>query len=195
VQEGAVLVLPEGASREDLVDPSKFYQYIKEQAAKWYQDINIKNSSEKPISVPNGTLHLVTGVDRASSWATATFPYRRTGSQSSLNFEYDESSDPTWKNTAGLTTLYRHHKESSMDGSMGAVFLRFLSIAIGPGQNTAEMCGRTVMDVPRHVLPSFELQGARASIDRVMSQFTRKVAKISPCPHEVNARSIVSFLG
>ncbi|KAF9477563.1 hypothetical protein BDN70DRAFT_101076 [Pholiota conissans] len=190
VREGAVLVLPAGASREDLIDPSKFYTYIKNQAARWYQEISSKCTGEKQTpTIPNGTLHFVTGVDRASSWATATFPYRRIDPQSSLNFQYDEASDPSWKNAVGLTTLYRHHKESSSDGTVGAVFLRFLSIAVnlggGPGASVMEVPRTMAEDIPRHVLPASELQGTRARFQKLLGGFSRKDQKVSPCPHEI----------
>lgn len=190
MSEGAVLILPSGASREDLVYPQRLYDYVKLNAMKWYQLCN-KVDDEKGTrahNVPNGTLHLVTGVDRAASWATATFPYRRMDGP--LSFQYSEDSDPTWINSAGLRTLYRHNKESSMDGSLGAVFLRFMSISVRPTQCTRNSNASSAsVVIPRYVLPTVQKPMSRS----VFSRF-RGPVKISPCPPEVSVHAYVIFL-
>ena len=188
MSEGAVLILPSGASREDLVYPPHLYDYVKLNAMRWYQLCNRVNDEKgaRVHNVPNGTLRLVTGVDRATSWATATFPYRQIDGYP-LSFQYYEDSDPTWINAAGLSTLYRHNKESSMDGNLGAVFLRFMSISVRPTQCTRNSnASAASVAIPRYVLPTVQKPVSRG----VFSRF-RGPTRISPCPREVSVHVCV----
>jgi hypothetical protein len=68
--EGALLVLPEGASRKDLRSrKAQFRRCAIENALYWYQFANERLERD----IPNGSLILVTGCDMASSWGIASF--------------------------------------------------------------------------------------------------------------------------
>lgn len=55
-RSGAILVLPAGASREELVGPSKIYPYVKKHAISWYQYYNGDSDGESTVRIPNGTI-------------------------------------------------------------------------------------------------------------------------------------------
>jgi len=68
--QGAVLLMPDGASRKDLRNRKPdFRQYAMQNALHWYQFANQHLGRE----TPNGSLILVTGCDMASSWGIASF--------------------------------------------------------------------------------------------------------------------------
>jgi hypothetical protein len=68
--EGAVLVLPEGASRKDIRGhKAQFRRCAMENAFCWYQFANKRLERD----IPNGSLILVTGCDMAASWGIASF--------------------------------------------------------------------------------------------------------------------------
>ena len=72
-REGGILVLPDGASREDWISHDRLKEYIKEHIVDWYQFFN-QYDDHGYLVVPNGTLFLVTGCDKAKSWGTAVIP-------------------------------------------------------------------------------------------------------------------------
>ncbi|KJA17905.1 hypothetical protein HYPSUDRAFT_975312 [Hypholoma sublateritium FD-334 SS-4] len=86
--EGGILVLPNGASREDMTHTERIYEYAKRNAPYWYQDVNGYGG----IVHANGSLFLVTGCDKASDWALASFPYYP-GAKSCLNLQYNWQPD------------------------------------------------------------------------------------------------------
>jgi hypothetical protein len=67
--EGAILMLPEGASRTDLRSTGKFREYAIKHGVSWYQFVNGTLQEE----VHNGSLYLITGVDSATSYGVASF--------------------------------------------------------------------------------------------------------------------------
>jgi hypothetical protein len=67
--EGAILMLPEGASRTDLRSTGKFRNYAIKHGVSWYQFVNGTLQEE----VRNGSLYLITGMDRAFSYGVASF--------------------------------------------------------------------------------------------------------------------------
>jgi len=60
--EGAILVLPNGASRVDLVSRTPMEGYIKRNVSRWYSTM-----------VEHEDLVIVTGADKCSSWGTACY--------------------------------------------------------------------------------------------------------------------------
>jgi hypothetical protein len=67
--EGAILVMPQGAYAEDLVNVSRFRQYLSANAESWYRYVNNVRGRE----ARNGDVRLVIGCDKTSSWGMATF--------------------------------------------------------------------------------------------------------------------------
>ena len=82
-REAAFLALPDGASRHDLRNKVKFLQYAQANAMHWYQFANGRLGRE----AANGSLYLVTGCDKSTTWAA--------GSHSSAS----ESNDLSFKFT------------------------------------------------------------------------------------------------
>ncbi|KIY67995.1 hypothetical protein CYLTODRAFT_352124, partial [Cylindrobasidium torrendii FP15055 ss-10] len=60
----AALALPLGARRTDALRLSRYQKYAAKHAVSWYQYVNI----ELERGALNGTLYLVTGTDKCSSW-------------------------------------------------------------------------------------------------------------------------------
>lgn len=71
-REGGILVLPDGASREDLISTDCIRDYVQKNILGWYMFFNEKMGG--PI-YSNGTLYVVTGTDKAVRWASClTYP-------------------------------------------------------------------------------------------------------------------------
>ncbi len=68
-RKGAILVLPDGGARYDVLNLSQFRSYAARNAHAWYQFANIVCGRE----AVNGSLYLVTGCDKACSWGAASF--------------------------------------------------------------------------------------------------------------------------
>ncbi|KAF8902779.1 hypothetical protein CPB84DRAFT_1644851, partial [Gymnopilus junonius] len=68
-REGALLFFPEGGSREDLISTSRLTDYVKKHALNWYQYM-CQHGRMSASTIPNGSLFLVTGCDKAKSWST-----------------------------------------------------------------------------------------------------------------------------
>ncbi|KAJ7141151.1 hypothetical protein C8R44DRAFT_564035, partial [Mycena epipterygia] len=64
-KECAILVLPEGASREKLLPIQTFRAYVKKHSRQWYKLAGGRLSSKD-------SLFVVTGCDKAASWGIAT---------------------------------------------------------------------------------------------------------------------------
>ncbi|KIM91595.1 hypothetical protein PILCRDRAFT_27775, partial [Piloderma croceum F 1598] len=66
--EAAILTLPEGASRQDLLCINKFRRHAIENVMHWYEFVNGVLGRE----APNGSLYLVTGCDKSTTWGIAS---------------------------------------------------------------------------------------------------------------------------
>ena len=66
--EGAILTLPEGAASLDLYNIAGFRQYAMKNAIAWYQFVNIALGRE----ASNGSLYLVSGCDKSTTWGVAS---------------------------------------------------------------------------------------------------------------------------
>jgi hypothetical protein len=80
---GALLVLPEGGSREDLRKRGLFYQHAAENAVSWYKFVNGPKLNR---GVENGSLYLVTGCDKCPAWGVASYSNPSGRSDISLKF-------------------------------------------------------------------------------------------------------------
>ncbi|KAF9473884.1 hypothetical protein BDN70DRAFT_997417 [Pholiota conissans] len=174
--EGAVLILPNGATREELVDPSMIHAYVKEHAVSWYQYLNgnSENTTESPIA--NGTLWVVTSVDRTDSWAMATFPSQDVGvrhKKEEIHFTYEAKNDEwPWKGDSQTCPL-AYTAEHSSEGSVGAVLLGVLSVALSPSQwsrNVAYIPPHSVQSCPVVSVPTVGLQ---ARLQRIIDFIKR----------------------
>lgn len=128
-----MLVLPTGATREDLIDPPRFYPYLKEHAASWYKYFNGGSDETAPERhTANGILCVVTGIDRVNSWAMATFPLDNERDGKVRRFRYlPQASESPWKDDIGLTVC---ESKRLSDGTKGVIFLRVMTMALSPGE-------------------------------------------------------------
>jgi hypothetical protein len=67
--EGAILALPDGASREDFRGIARFREYAAQNAESWYKYVN----GSRCRDAENGSIYLVTGCDKTKSWGVASF--------------------------------------------------------------------------------------------------------------------------
>jgi hypothetical protein len=68
-KEGAILILPEGGTREDMRSTDKVQDYVAKNAFSWYLHAN----STAKANVPNGSLFLILGRDAAMSYDAVSF--------------------------------------------------------------------------------------------------------------------------
>src|ERR1700733_1380950 len=66
--EAAILALPEGAGRQNLRNLTKFRRHAIQNTLRWYQFVNSTLGRE----APNGSLYLVTGCDKSTTWGIAS---------------------------------------------------------------------------------------------------------------------------
>ncbi|THU94904.1 hypothetical protein K435DRAFT_667411, partial [Dendrothele bispora CBS 962.96] len=66
VNRGALLLLPNGATRVDVETIIPFRQYAYQNCEKWY-----RFAENRGIEVENGSLYFVTGFDKTNSWENA----------------------------------------------------------------------------------------------------------------------------
>ncbi|KAG9311404.1 hypothetical protein JVU11DRAFT_8516 [Chiua virens] len=69
--EGALLILPEGAERRDLLDEGVFLEQASKHGAKWYN--YAVNRRHRIIN--HDSLYLLTGLSKTRSWSVATFDH------------------------------------------------------------------------------------------------------------------------
>ncbi|KAF8972438.1 hypothetical protein BDZ97DRAFT_1781003, partial [Flammula alnicola] len=135
-REGAVLVLPTGASHEEIIDPSRIYLYVKEHDVSWYQRLSGDSNDFVETPIPNGMLRIVTGVDRAT-YDMATFQTQEIygNTETQMRFRYtQENSQSAWEGKSQAGPLLYNTGSFSDDGTRGAVPLNVISVALSPSQ-------------------------------------------------------------
>jgi hypothetical protein len=80
--EAAVLTLPEGAASEDILNLTKFRRQALKNTILWYEFVNGVLGRE----APNGSLYLVTGCDKSTTWGVASVSCTSDTSSLSLKF-------------------------------------------------------------------------------------------------------------
>ena len=102
LSEGAVLVMPNGATNERLLSFTRFQQFFAQHAQAWYSFARETRGS----SVSNGDLHLVYGCDKASEWGMAVFNNPHRGMQKAeLRFR---DLGEGWRNRTGTPYAWEH---------------------------------------------------------------------------------------
>ncbi|KAF8902780.1 hypothetical protein CPB84DRAFT_1846145 [Gymnopilus junonius] len=94
-REGALLVLPHGGSREDLKSTSRFTEYVSKHALEWYRYMCL-HSRTSATTVPNGSLYLITGCDRAKAWSSLAFPSNWKNAGKRIEVTYEGEEFPCW---------------------------------------------------------------------------------------------------
>jgi hypothetical protein len=113
--EGAVLLLPDGASRKDLRNRKPdFQQYAIQNAHRWYHFANCRMGRD----IPNGSLMLVTGCDMASSWGIASFSDVSADTEVELSFIPSHPDNRTYPWRTNVSATLRASPEyQSISGS------------------------------------------------------------------------------
>ncbi|KAF8179143.1 hypothetical protein BJ912DRAFT_645648 [Pholiota molesta] len=175
-REGAVLILPNGTTREELVDSSRIYQYIKDHATSWYQRLNGSEDECIESPIPNGTLWVVSGVDRTDSYRMAAFPYGSGLTKSTsktTQFRYNGSSSTSpWQGDSNLRPMH-YRSGNYSDGTQGAVLLSVLAVALSPEewrQHVAYIPPRSVTNCP--VLPPV-VSGLRSWVENALDRIIK----------------------
>ncbi|KAF5323802.1 hypothetical protein D9619_012966 [Psilocybe cf. subviscida] len=129
-KEGALLVLPEGASREDITSTKRFHKYVQRWAPHWYRHLGLSN----------GSIFLVTGCDKASDFACATFFSDDEPREIDMDYVRHENDEYPWNNQGRARAHYYRHSDAESDvGSTSimpehtqrfCVFIRGMRIAL-----------------------------------------------------------------
>jgi len=172
-REGAVLILPDGADREDLSDTAKLYPYLREHVSDWYQYFNAY--SDIPLTEPtlNGTLILVTGSDRAKVWSLAQFPPSNSQPDRPTVFRYEQ---PTGQPSRWLEVSWVDKfcsTDTSSEGNPCAVFLRGISFALSDSSWAHGIAPIPRDVIPFYYIPSVPVIGWRADIERYVRRYRK----------------------
>jgi hypothetical protein len=81
-REGALLVLPDGATRIDLELRNVLFEYAREHVPRWYKWL----VGERGLDARNGSLYLITGADKTSNWCLASYSNTSGEARSLLRF-------------------------------------------------------------------------------------------------------------
>ena len=100
-REGAILILPRGASRQDMIATDRLHEYVQRNAPHWYQ---VMNGYADYSFHPNGSLVIVTGCDKTTDWANASFSNTEKKSHR-IGLRY------TWKPNYDLPWAYYDHAD------------------------------------------------------------------------------------
>jgi hypothetical protein len=68
-REGSILMMPKGATSQDLLNRHALETYVKDNAECWYHYV----INERGRAIDNGDIRIVVGCDKVSSWGIATF--------------------------------------------------------------------------------------------------------------------------
>ena len=127
VREGGILVLPDGASREDFVPSSSLYEYIERNAIDWYSHIpQVLRGSLACIS--NGSLYLITGCDKTRSVICVGVPSMQERSGAEMNIRYKQDKSTQWSDR-NLIRICTYGPEVN-PGAQYGVFVRGIRISL-----------------------------------------------------------------
>ncbi|KDR69292.1 hypothetical protein GALMADRAFT_160575 [Galerina marginata CBS 339.88] len=126
-REGALVVLPEGGSREDLKSTSRLTEHINKNAVKWYNHIFNHGLSEA-ITFPNASLYLITGCDKAKSWSAVSIPREPADSGKKIEMTYRVGDSSPWNDDA-LARAKSFNPEEEKDKNF-CVFVRGIRISL-----------------------------------------------------------------
>ncbi|PPQ64801.1 hypothetical protein CVT26_002633 [Gymnopilus dilepis] len=168
-REGAVLVLPHGGSREDLKSTSRLSDYIEKYALEWYRYLS-KHSDGSASMIPNGSVFLVTGCDKAQSFCSVSFPsdWKNAGRRIEMTYEREEY--PSW-----FPTMLAEEKNVDLAEGAGrqfCVFARGIHISISNRLWARHLPYPT--DPPYYNILSTPVLGLRATLARFREHFMRK---------------------
>ena len=126
-REGGILVLPDGASREDFVHTSSLLEYIERNAVDWYSHVpHISRGSLDSVS--NGSLYLITGCDKTHSAICVAVPSRHRWSGIKMNIQYKQDNPRQWSDSNFIRICT--YGPDLHPGAQYAVFIRGIRISL-----------------------------------------------------------------
>ncbi|ESK91062.1 hypothetical protein Moror_1157 [Moniliophthora roreri MCA 2997] len=130
--EGAVLILPDGASQEDHLSEDAFDNYAARNAISWYNHIN----GRLGCRLGGNSLMVITGVDKATAWGVASFT-GATPNTVFLEFTPDSRTCTSyWFRQASYAAAHAGPTRSSVAGQANArnqcIFVRGIRVSVQP---------------------------------------------------------------
>ena len=120
--EGGILIFEGGANRYDLTSTARVRAYLKEHAVDIYRYMN--NYEYHRILVPNGSLFVITGCDKAKTYKLAFFPDHPWNAGKATFLSYK---DGNWDQNKGFAT---DSNDDRPDIAQASVFLRGIRVAL-----------------------------------------------------------------
>ncbi|KAJ3514685.1 hypothetical protein NLJ89_g2230 [Agrocybe chaxingu] len=172
-REGAVLLLPEGASREDLVDTEKLYPYLKRHASDWYQFLNHYSDIPPLQPIVNGSLFVVTGSDKTKVWASAMFPQIVESAGKRTEFTYDDSQEKrkVWINNLDYNFEGDHSSTGRPIRGPCSLFLRGIIVALGDASWTRAITPLREDSIPLFTLTTRPIAGNLSILDMLRDRY------------------------
>jgi len=128
-REGGVMVLPDGAIREDLETGPELFEYIEKHVVDWYQHLVSGNNTPASVAV-NASAYLITGCDRARSCSSITIPGNAEDAASIVQMDYDHRKSPPWISKDRKSTREYAVERSETEERFYSVFLRGFRLAL-----------------------------------------------------------------
>ena len=154
------------------------YDYISSQALEWYQFLDGYQKDKRFITIPNGNLYLVTGVDKVPEWSVFSFWRTKEGKDCdplSVNYAYDEDDPWTTDDTDDYIMEDNHCLEAEHDGRLACAFVRGIRIAVSPtawGEFLPTKISDSIYNIPTGSLDDTALTSSDA--------FVRSLRKVHP---------------
>ncbi|KAH9484558.1 hypothetical protein JR316_0004040 [Psilocybe cubensis] len=179
-REGAIMVLPNGASRQDLISTTHIRDYIRKHALEWYSFFNDPSS----ILCPNGSLYVITGVDTSDAWGVACWPHLHTDTGNVAKIRYKPTEKRSWQNVDQMACRSSGGTDSKMAGSTH--FIRGIKIAV----NESAWIRHVLCDTPPSAIPFYHVltvptTGLRAQVQTYLDKKLRDPEKRKAMPTHV----------
>lgn len=200
-EEGSVIALPEGASREDLKNEKSLEDFIKQSAESWYRYAD--GVGDRLID--RDSLYLVTGCMKTTSWGIATYSSAVPSPHNVIVFSKSlaDSCEPyLWTKQGGTTARTGPYLDEDLDNSIPSsnqcLFIRGYKIALSEAAWHALKTPGSI-SVATDTPPSFSQQGLEAESgdsspppsDNLHLSFSRRTS----CPSESMRRTRVTDIG
>lgn len=119
-------ILPHGASRENLTSTvrSRLADYIKEHAVDWYNLVT-EHIPSKAGLMPNGSLYLVTGCDKAKTFGLCSIPRHSKDAGKHVEMRYRHGSSSRWEDRRPAAVRFPEDEDKNY-----TLFLRGIRISL-----------------------------------------------------------------
>lgn len=168
--EGAVLVLPDGAERHDVRDPRAFFEQAALHGATWYRFAEEKLGR----TIGHDTIYIVTGLHKARSWGVAAYHNEQEDSEFTARFNAGGSAaGHGWESTKSME--WRVCPTTNGSGTPNqTVFIRGFKIALRiPGRRDLSQRSVTFQPVVRPGHPTSSSDSWLGNVLRGISKSIR----------------------